>query len=350
MSGAGPAPVSHRIIVRRRGGPDVLEFRPGDRPEPAEGEALVRVEAAGVSAYDVMLRAHRFPGFPSLPYTPGEDVVGIVEATGANVTEVSVGQRVAAWTFGEAGGYAEHICRPAAQLAPTPDGLDPAIAAALIVNGLTAHLALHAAVGIEEGEKLLVQGAGGGLGSMLLQLARRAGAETFGCDAKMKHDQIMTDGAAPIDFRDRQIVDTIRKRSHGGVDAVVDVVGGAGQLLQSYRVLRPGGRLLMLGMAGTASHGVGIILPSLLMTALLALWPDRRRIATGPGMESYPQQHLAWYRGTLKEIFDLAVRDELDPHIAARIPLRDAARAHRMLKAGQAAGKVVLVAGGSEAL
>lgn len=343
-TGTSELNTTHRINVRQRGGPEVLRLEAFDLPEPRADEACVRIEAAGVSAYDVMLRGHRFPGFPPVPYTPGEDFVGIVEAVGQNVTGLEPGQRVGAWTFGDAGAYAEHIIRPAAQLVPVPDGLDPPLAAGVIVNGLTAHIALRLTIAVKAGERLLVQGAGGGLGSALLQLARHAGLETFGCDGEPKHPQIEADGAVPIDYRDRNAIRTIRELTDGGADAVVDVVGGPGQLIRSYRMLRRGGRLLMLGMAGTKRYGTRIILPSLLTTAILAIWPDGRRIASGPGMETYPKAHPDWYRETLAGLFDATANGVFDPHVAALVPLREASRAHRMLEQGQVSGKLVLVA------
>ena len=104
MTGTSAPSTSHRIVVPRRGGPEVLQFEACSLPKPNAGEARVRIEAAGVSAYDVMLRGHRFPGFPPVPYVPGEDLVGIVEAVGEHVAGLEPGERVGAWTFGDAGG------------------------------------------------------------------------------------------------------------------------------------------------------------------------------------------------------------------------------------------------------
>lgn len=335
-------PGAHHIIVARRGGPEVLQWVAKDLPEPEPGEVRLRVEAAGVSAYDVMLRGHRFPGFPVLPYTPGEDIVGIVDKVGAGVEELRPGQRVGGWTFGEAGGYADVLCRPEADLVPVPDGLDPAVAVAVIVNYLTASIALHQTAGLRVGERLLVQGAGGGLGSALLQLGREAGLETFGCDGVGKHAQIRADGAVPIDYRSEDVVARIREVTGGGADVVIDLIGGARQLLRSYRALRPGGRFIMLGMAGALKSGTGIIVPSLLMLGLFSIWPGGRRMAKGPGMETYPRAHPDWYRATLAGFFDRALDGRLEPRVACRVPLRDAARAHSMLERGDVAGKIVL--------
>jgi len=108
----------HRVVVSRRGGPDVLRVVEEDLPEPRAGEARVKVLAAGVSAYDLMVRSLSSPGFPRVPHTPGEDIVGVVDKLGEGVSTVEPGQRVAGWTFGLGGGYAEFICRPASQLVP----------------------------------------------------------------------------------------------------------------------------------------------------------------------------------------------------------------------------------------
>ncbi|MCK8462420.1 zinc-binding dehydrogenase [Aliiroseovarius sp. S1339] len=314
-------------------------------PEPAPGEVRVRVEAAGVSAYDAMLRGHWFPGSPSMPYTPGEDFVGIIDKLGAGVTGLDVGQRVGGWTFGDAGGYAEYLCRPAGDLVPVPQGLDPAIAVALIVNYLTASLALHQTAQVTTGERLLVQGAGGGLGSALLQLGREVGLRTYGCDATSKQALIVADGAQPIDYQSENIVARSHTLTNGGADVVIDLIGGARQLLRSWRALRPGGRLLMLGMVGTLRSGSWIVLPSLIMLGLFAVWPRGRRIAKGPGMDDYPRANPDWYRDSLSGFFEMALTGRLKPQIAQKLPLQDAAEAHAMLEAGDICGKIVLVSG-----
>ncbi|QEE34589.1 zinc-binding dehydrogenase [Octadecabacter sp. SW4] len=332
------------ITIRRHGAPDVLLWEAEDLPEPAPTEVRVQVEAAGVSAYDVMLRGHRFPGFPALPYTPGEDIVGIVDKVGRDVTTLSPGQRVGGWTFGDAGGYAQYLCRPAADLVPVPDGLAPAAAVALIVNYLTASLALHQAAKVQPGERLLVQGAGGGLGSALLQLGREAGLLTYGCDAARKHDQISTDGAEPIDYKAADVIQQSRDLTDGGADVVIDLVGGARQLMRSWRALRPDGRLLMLGMAGSLRSGTGIILPSLGLLGLFAISPGERHLVKGPGMDSYPRDNPDWYQKTLSGFFAMALKGRLAPRVAETVPMHEAARAHAMLESGNVSGKVVLIA------
>lgn len=335
--------INHRVEVITRGSPEGMELVSEQLPVPGRGEVRVRVEAAGISGYDVMLRSRSFPGFPKVPYTPGEDFVGVVDTVGDNVASVSVGDRVAGWTFGEAGCYSEYLSRPADQLVPVPDGLDTCEAVALVVNYLTGYLALHLAARAKSGERMLVHGAAGGIGSALVQLGDLAGLETYGTASRHNHEWVIEMGATPIDYRNQDFVAEIRRLVPEGVDIVMDPIGGARHLWRSYRTLRRGGRLLMLGMAAAARVGTRVIPSSLLAVGLLKLVPDGRKLPTQPGMQSYPEQHLDWYRETLGQLFDLAATGKLKPIVAARFPLADVVRAHQFIEAGGCAGKVVLV-------
>lgn len=335
---------NHRIVVSRRGGPEVLEMVAEDLPEPESGEVRLRTLAAGVSAYDVMLRASRFPGFTRLPYTPGEDIVGVVDKLGAGVSGVEPGQTVAGWTFGRAGCYAEFICTPANDVVPVPADLDPAKAVALVVNYLTAQVALHKTASVRIGERILVHGAAGGVGIALTQLGKLAGLEVYGTASDYNHALVSANGATPIDYRTEDFVESIRTLTGDGVDVVFDIIGGARHLWRSSRALRKGGRLVMLGMAGATKAGAKIIPPTLLAVGLLKLMPNGKRLPLSPGMESYPQEHNDWYRATLTEFFESAAAGNLEPVIAECVPLAQAARAHELLERGGHAGKVVLTA------
>jgi NADPH:quinone reductase-like Zn-dependent oxidoreductase len=176
-----------RVVVTRHGGPEVLQTMEDDLPEPRAGEARVKVLAAGVSGYDLMDRRYSFPGGPPVPYTPGQDIVGVVDKLGEGVSAVQTGQEVAGFTFGDAGGYAEFICRPAGELVPIPLGLDPAEAVCVVVNYLTAHMVLHGTAKLRSGERVLVHGAAGGTGSALLNLGRLTGLEMYGTASKYNH-------------------------------------------------------------------------------------------------------------------------------------------------------------------
>lgn len=334
---------NHRIVVAKRGGPQVLEVVAEDLPEPGPGEIRIKTQAAGVSSYDVMLRRHWFPGVKP-PYTPGEDVVGVVDKLGKGVSNLEIGQRVALWTFGDAGGYSEFLCTPADRAVPVPPGLDPAEAVALVVNYLTASLALHKTAGVQSGERILAHGAAGGVGSALVQLGAQAGVEVYGTASAHNHELVESLGATPIDYRNQDFVARIHELTGDGVDVVFDVIGGGQQLWRSYRALRGGGRLVMLGMTGAVRGGFKVVPPSMLVVGLVKIVPNGKTAPLGPGMENYPKEHMDWYRDSLTEFFDLAASGTMRPVIADRFPLLEASRAHEFMDRGGYAGKVVLTA------
>jgi NADPH:quinone reductase-like Zn-dependent oxidoreductase len=335
---------NRRVVVSRHGGPEVLQVVQETLPEPEPGDVRVKVLTAGVSAYDLLVRSIRFPGNPRPPFTPGEDIVGVVDKVGEGVSTVEPRQRVAGWTFGRGGGYAEFICMPASQLVPVPPGLDSAEAVALVVNYLTAHLYLHRTATMRSGERMLVQGAAGGVGIALLQLGNLAGLEMYGTASEHDHGLVSELGATPIDYRNEDFVERIRSLTGDGVDAVFDLVSGARQLRRSYRALRKGGRLVPMGSVATSKSGMKVIPLSLATIVLLKLIPDGKRVPLSPNMMKFPQTHNAWYRETLTELFDSAAAGKIKPVVAERVPLAEAARGHALLERGGHAGKVVLIA------
>jgi len=337
---------NHHVVVSRHGGPDVLQLVEDDLPEPGAGEVRVKVSAAGVSAFDLIYRRWgRLPGSPRVPFILGEDVVGVVDKMGAGVSSLEPGQTVAGATFslGVGGGYAEFICLPAGELVPVPSGLDPAEAVCLVVNYLTAHLHLHHVAGIRSGERVLVHGAAGGVGTALLQLGKLAGLEMYGTASQHNHELVAALGATPIDYRTEDFVERIRNLTGDGVDVVVDPVGGAGHLWRSYRALGRGGRLVWLGSAATNKQGLRVGPLSLLMVFLLKLIPDGKQAPSCPTLGKFAEAHSEWYRETLTELLDYLAAGKIKPVVAERIPLAEAARAHELLERSGHSGKAVLV-------
>jgi NADPH2:quinone reductase len=328
-----------RVVVHRRGGPDVLRIVEEDLPEPQPGEVRVKVRAVGVSAFDVMLRSGWFPGFPRVPFTPGVDIVGTADKLGAGVSTIEPGQTVAGMTGTGGGCYAEFVCLPAANLVPAPSGLDPAEAVSVVANYLTAHQALHRVARIRSGERILVHGAAGGVGTALLHLGKLAGLEMYGTASNHNHELVSELGATPIDYRSEDFVERIRGITGDGVDVVFDPIGGARQLWRSYRAMRKGGRLVWFGVAATSKSGMRVIPLSLLMSFLLKLIPDGKKAPIFPDL----MKDNTWYRETLTELLDSLAAGSIKPLVAERIPLVEAARAHELLERGGHAGKVVLV-------
>lgn len=332
------------MVVTHHGGPEVLELVTGPLPSPAAGEVRVRVEAAGVSAYDLMFRrSGRLPGTPRTPFTPGEDVVGIVDAVGEGVTTLDPGQRVAGSTvcLGVGGGYSEAVCLPERELVPVPPGVDPAEAVCLVINYLTAAAVMHRTAGVRSGERILVQGAAGGVGSALLDLGRLAGLTVYGTASPEKHGVVASFGATPLDYH-ANVVARIRTLTGDGVDAVFDPIGGARQLWRSYRCLRAHGRLVWFGVAAHQRSGLRVIPISLATRFLLRLIPDGRRALTSDDFLA----DRPWYRDQLAWLLGELAAGRLTPLVSERVPLPEASRAHRLIEEGRYSGKVVLVAGG----
>ncbi|MCB9423158.1 MAG: zinc-binding dehydrogenase [Ardenticatenaceae bacterium] len=332
---------NHRVVVSRHGGPEVLQMVAEDLPEPRPGEVRVQVLAAGISAYDLMHRSSGWlPGTPKPPFTLGEDIVGVVDMLGEGVSALALGQMVAGATFclGLGGGYAEFICLPACELVAVPAGVDPAEAVCVVVNYLTAHMAMHRTAQVQRGERVLVHGAAGGVGSALLELGKLAGLEMFGTASGYNHECVSALGAAPIDYRTEDFVKRIHQLTGEGVDVVFDPIGGFRQLRRSHRALRRNGRLVWFGVAAAKESGLRVILLTLLMVILLKLFPGGRRLLLTLDLA----KDNAWYRKTLAELLDLLAAGKINPIVAARIPLAEAAHAHELLERGGYAGKVVL--------
>jgi NADPH2:quinone reductase len=269
--------------------------------------------------------------------------VGLVDKVGEEVSTLELGQLVAGptWCLGVGGGYTEYICLSASELVPIPSGVDPAEAVCLVVNYLTAYMVMHRAAKVQNGERILVHGAAGGVGSALLELGRLAGLEMYGTASQYNHELVSALGATPIDYRSEDFVERIRDLTGDGVDVVFDPIGGARQLWRSYRALREGGRLIWFGVAATKKHGLRVIPLTLATRALLSLIPDGKQAPLTPDLS----QDNAWFRESLAELLDFLAAGKIKPLVAARIPLAEAARAHELLEHGRYAGKVVLVTG-----
>ncbi|HZD17484.1 MAG TPA: zinc-binding dehydrogenase [Actinomycetota bacterium] len=331
-----------RVVVSHRGGPEVLEVVEEALPRPEPGEIRVRTLAAGISGMDLMVRSRRFPGFPRVPFTPGVDVVGVVDELGAGVSGIEPGETVAA-LLGHAGGYAEHVCVPVERAVPVPSGVDPAEASCVVTNHLTAYTMMHRVAEVKPGHRILIQGAGGGVGTALLELGRLAGLEMYGTASPYNHDLVASYGATPIDYHTEDFVERVRELTGDGVDAVFDPIGGGRQLRRSYRALRKGGRLVWFGVAAQASQGIRVIPASLVTRLLLSLLPDGKKAPLAPDSG----KPVAQYRETVAMLFQRLADGELHPVVAERVPLDEAARAHEVLERGGYAGRVVLVADGS---
>jgi NADPH:quinone reductase len=332
-----------RIVVPSYGGPELLTIDRAPVVDPASGEVRVRVLAAGVGYPDILMREGTYPGGPDPPFTPGYDLVGVVDAVGDGVTSVKPGQRVAALTV--FGSYAEMVWLREEELVPVPETLDVGEAVSVVLNYLTAYQLLHRSARVKRGERVLVQGAAGGVGSAALQLGALAGLELLGTASGDGLGVVTELGAEAIDYRHDDVV--ARVRSFGGADVVLDGLGGTVSL-GSYRCLRRGGRLVMFGHHQTLVAGRKTLRSLIEFYAVGALVFSTRIIPDGRRVTTYQVAkekvcRRDWFREDLALLFELLADRRIAPLIAGRFPLSDARAAHEALGRGGVNGKLVLI-------
>jgi len=333
------------VVLPGKVEPEGLRIRRGSVPAAGPGQVVIRMEATGVSFAEQQMRLGKYFDQPPFPFVPGYDVVGTVEAAGAEVDRALVGRRVAALT--KIGAWATHLVLEAKAVVPVPDGVTAADAETVVVNGITAWQMLHRSARVRAGQTILVLGANGGVGSTLVQLARAAGIRVIGTASPRHHGNVAALGAIPLDYRADDLPAQVRALAPNGVDAVFDHVGGAG-IVDSFRLVAKGGTLVSYGTAATRDQEGSSRLPVLKLFGRLLVWnvlPNRRRASffnIWSGVRNAEKFH-ARLRQDLTEVFELLADGTLRPQVAARIPLAEAAKAMRLAESGTVTGKVVLV-------
>ncbi|MFI2283026.1 medium chain dehydrogenase/reductase family protein [Nocardia beijingensis] len=337
--------ITTEIVLPARVAPDGLLVTQRELSAPGPGQALLTVEASGVSFAEQQMRRGKYYDQPAFPFVPGYDLVGTVAAVGAEVDPALIGRRVAALT--KIGGWTSHALLDVADLVPVPAPLDAAEAETFVVNGITAWQMLFRTAKVRPGQTVLVHGANGGVGSTLVQLARANGIRVIGTASARHADAVSALGASWIDYRG-DVPQQVRALAPEGVDAVFDHIGGPG-IKDSFALLAPHGTLVSYGTAATKNEEGNSRLPVLKLLARLMLWnalPNRRNAHFFNLWAG--KRNLARFRDRITEdltaVFDLAARGALHAQIAARVPLTEAARAMQLAESGTVVGKVVLVA------
>jgi NADPH2:quinone reductase len=319
------------IRVHACGGPEALRYDEIPSLAPQAGEALVEIAAAGVNFIDVQHRAGRYKP-PALPFTLGSEGAGVVRSVGAGVTEVAIGDRVA-WAM-VLGSYAEHAVVPARRLVKVPPAVELQTAAAVMLQGLTAHYLTHSTFTIKPGDVALVHAAAGGVGQLIVQVARLCGATVYGTvGGAAKAEAARGAGAAvAIDYRTQDFEAEVKKLTNGrGVDVVYDSVG-KDTFDKSLNSLRPRG---MLALFGFSSGPVAPFDPAV-------LGAKGSLFLTRPGLNQYiaTREELV---ARANDLFAWLAEGKLEVTIDRVLPLAEAARAHEALEARQTAGKILLV-------
>ena len=339
------------IRISRFGGPEVLELaEQATIPDPGPGEVRIKVLAAGTGFTDTFIRRGRYPDFKGpLPFTPGYDLVGIVEQTGPGVTEPKEGQLVADLCV--VGGYAQYAIRPARFLVPFPDGVDPAEAVCIPLAYLTAFQMLTRCRRLPPAATVLVIGASGTVGTALLDLARHFGLKAIGTCSAANLPVVESFGVTAIDYRAGDFVATVRRLTAGrkggaGVDAAFDAIGGA-HFKQSFACLAPGGLLvgygsqtMAVGREGLAAAALGLARIKL-WGALSFLFGGRRAVFYS--ITARRLAHPEDFKADMAKLFELLRDGIIHPVVIDRLPLAAAREVHARIDAGGLGGKIVLL-------
>lgn len=315
----------------------VLEVVELPLPEPAAGQLRVRVRAAGVGATDLTVVRGAYMFAPKIPFVPGYEIAGVVDAVGPGVGGFEVGQRVAALTVH--GGFAEMLLREATHFVPIPDAVSDCDAAAVILNYVTAYQAMHRVGRVAAGQTALVTAAAGGVGTAAVQLLRLAGVKVYAAASASKHAALHALGAIPIDYRAGKLDQLLRALEPGGVDLVLDGVGGP-QISDCIGALRRGGRLVAYGfMAAPSRFSVLKMFANIFLGSRL-----RGRRGSFYGITALYRKDRAPFMHDLPEIFRLIAERKIKPLIARTLPLLEAKDALSLLAHGEVVGKIVLSA------
>lgn len=318
------------IRIHQFGGLEVLAKDEVQVPEPGEGEARVKIEAIGVNFIDIYHRIGRYQG--TLPLTLGQEAAGVVDAVGPKVTDVKIGDRVAYASV--QGSYAEYAIAPAWRLIPIPAGVDAQHAAAVMLQGLTAHYLTHSTYPLKAGETALVHAAGGGTGQLLVQIAKRCGARVIGTVSTDEKAALAREAGADevINYTQTDFdVEVKRLTNNAGVDVVYDSVG-KDTFDKSLNCIRRRGYMVLFG----ASSGAVAPIDPQTLNAKGSLFLTR------PFLAHYTADR-AELLGRVNDLFKWIAAGELKVRIDKTFALAEAAEAHRYLEGRQSKGKIILI-------
>jgi len=338
------------LVVRRYGPPNVFELQQLPDPQPKAGEALIRVKAIGVNFADLMQRMGIYPGSPKPPFVPGLEIAGVVEkiADGGKPIEgetLRPGDAVLA--FPDFGAYAEWAAVPAAQVHRLPPGMRFEDGAAIPANYLTAYHAMFTMGNLQQGDRILIHGAAGGVGIAAVQLARTRGLVIFGTAGPAKQEYLRKIGVDhAIDYEKSDFVEVVRKYAPDGLDMVMDPIGGK-SFARSFECLGPVGRLVVYGFSAAASsdgkrsplRAARAFLETPRFSPLKLMEKNAAVIGVNLGRVRARGSLL---RKELEDIFRLYADGKIKPVISKTFALEQAAEAHQYVQDRKNIGKVLL--------
>lgn len=332
------------MYVPARGEAEVLKARQMKLETPGATQVRVKIEAVGVAYADIVVRKGLYSGAKP-PITPGYDFVGRIEEIGSNVSEFKVGQRVAGVTI--YGSYADRRNVEAKWLVPAPENVEAQIIAAVVLNGVTAWQMLHRVAQASAGDWILVHGAAGGVGSLLLDFARLAGIRTIGTASRNKLSVIRDRGGVAIDYKNEDVVTRALEISEGGVVGVFDHIGGKHFREISMPALKPTGVGVLYGGYETTRDGKvhPLAIADLILNSRFSafrLFGKSQSVATY-SIPAWREFRTQIYREDLIKVLSLVSDGQISPLVSEVFPLKDAAKAQRLLEGRAVSGKIVLM-------
>ncbi len=335
-----------QIWIKKAGPPEVLQVGEAPTPLPHTGEVRIKVEAAGVNFADIMGRLGIYPDAPPIPYVPGYEIAGTIDAVGHGAGSFSEGDKVFALT--RFGGYSDQLCVPYKQVFPRFDWLSAQDAAAIPVNYLTAYMALSVMGSLNPGDKVLIHGAAGGVGLAALDICNIVGAETFGTASPSKHEFLTQRRLNhAIDYRSKDYETEIMDLTGGsGVQIVLDPLGG-NHWAKGYRLLAPGGRLIHFGASSAATGKKRSLLELVKLVIRVPLYTPFRLMSDNKSVAGINIGHL-WAHpelvsGWMKQLLTWYDEALFRPHIDRTFKFSQAAEAHHYLQDRKNIGKVLLI-------
>ena len=330
-----------KVILNEFGSPDVLQvITEATLPEPTAGEVRVRILAASATFTDTMVRKGVYFGFKEKPpLSPGYDMVGIVDKLGDGVTGLAIGQKVADLTV--FGAYTEYMLRPADSLVPVPDSVAAADAVSMVLSYVTAYQLLHRVAIVQRGQTILVHGAGGAVGTALLQLGKLLDLKMYGTASASKRELVEGLGAVHIDYAAKDFV--ARMQAEGGCDAAFDFVSGE-NFKRSFLSLKNGGILVPYGFYDDAMGKGGSVAMDYMKVALWNILPNGKRTSFY-SIGDLRKKHPDWFKEDLGVLFDLLAAGKLKPAIERMMKLEEAKEAHELIEQAAVKGRIVLEIG-----
>jgi len=323
-----------------------FEIREAEIPTPGPNEVCIKVHCFGINFADILARKGLYPDAPKNPAVIGYDIAGTIHQLGANVTNFKIGQRVTA--LSRFGGYAEYAKTIVEGVVPIPDHLDFASATALTTQGCTAYYAVEDNVTLYEGDQVLIQAAAGGVGSIMVQIAKHKGCFVFGTASSKKQEFLKELGVdVPIDYTKNDFSKVIRSHSKesSGLDVVFDSIGGSA-FKKGFNLLKPGGKIVFIGAASQLKNGKANIFRTIAMAASFGIYSPIQMVMSSKAMIGINMLRVAderplVFQHCLQGVMDLWKQGVIKPKVSKIFDAHDIGAAQYFVESRQSIGKVV---------